>query len=188
MHAFQSTLVPIRSVEPPGHHQSLSQAVCPQPTTVNPADAFHSFLIEALGRAHGRLDGQRAHVLPAFLQQRDEVVDGQHDVTNQFILGHADVADSDTHAKHLLQLELDGRLDFGHLVGEVLVVGDGRGELSGLGKTRTEETGNLLDQGIRSDESIVLASELLDELLVLVELLQVLQKSQYMCIFSCAVS
>jgi hypothetical protein len=58
-------------------------------------------------------------------------------------------------------------------------VRDGSGELSGLGKTGSEETGNLLDQGVGGDESIVLASKLLDELLVLVELLQVLRKSQY---------
>jgi hypothetical protein len=141
---------------------------------------MHSFLVKTLGRAHGGLDGQRAHVLPALLQQGDEVVDGQHDVTNQLILGHANVANGDTHAEHLLQLELDGRLDFGHLVGEVLVVGDRRRELSGLGETRTEETGDLLDQGVRGDECIVLASKLLDELLVLVEFLQILRGNQHM--------
>lgn len=42
-----------------------------------------------------------------------------------------------------------------------------------LGETGTEQTRNLLDQGVGGDESIVLARELLDELLVLVELLQV---------------
>jgi len=43
-----------------------------------------------------------------------------------------------------------------------------------LGKTGTEETRNLLDQSLGSDEGIVLASELLDQLLVLVELSQIL--------------
>lgn len=47
------------------------------------------------------------------------------------------------------------------------------GVLRTLGQTRTQETGNLLDQGVGSDEGIVLAGELLDELLVLVQLLQV---------------
>lgn len=42
-----------------------------------------------------------------------------------------------------------------------------------LGQTRTQETRDLLDQSFRSNEGIVLASKLLDELLVLVELLQV---------------
>ena len=46
-------------------------------------------------------------------------------------------------------------------------------ELRTLGQTGSEKTGNLLDQGVGSDEGIVLASELLDEFLVLVELLQV---------------
>ena len=42
-----------------------------------------------------------------------------------------------------------------------------------LGQTRTQETGDLLDESLGSDEGIVLASKLLDELFVLVELLQV---------------
>jgi hypothetical protein len=43
-----------------------------------------------------------------------------------------------------------------------------------LGQTRTQETGDLLDQRVGSDKSIVLAGELLDQLLVLVQLLQVI--------------
>lgn len=38
-----------------------------------------------------------------------------------------------------------------------------------LGKTGTEETRDLLDEGLRGQERIVLLGELLDELLVLVE-------------------
>lgn len=44
-----------------------------------------------------------------------------------------------------------------------------------LGKTGTQETRDLLDQGVGSNEGIVLARELLDELLVLVQLLQVVR-------------
>lgn len=44
-----------------------------------------------------------------------------------------------------------------------------------LGETGTQETRNLLDESIGGDEGIVLASKLLDELLVLVELLQVVR-------------
>lgn len=43
-----------------------------------------------------------------------------------------------------------------------------------LGETGTQETGNLLDETLGSDKSIVLASKLLDELLVLVQLTEVL--------------
>lgn len=45
-----------------------------------------------------------------------------------------------------------------------------------LGQTRTQDTGNLLEKSLGSDEGIVLASELLDELLVLVQLLQVVSR------------
>lgn len=64
-------------------------------------------LVKALGRRHRSLDRQAAHVLPAFLQERHEVVDSQHDVGDQLILSHSYVANGDTHAENLLQLELD---------------------------------------------------------------------------------
>lgn len=88
-------------------------------------------LVETLGRRHGSLDGQATNVLPALLQQGHQVVDGQHDVADQLLLGHANVADGDTHAQNLLQLELDGGPDLGDLVGQVVGVGDGGRELAG---------------------------------------------------------
>jgi hypothetical protein len=42
-----------------------------------------------------------------------------------------------------------------------------------LGETWSQETRNLLDEGIGSDEGVVLARELLDQLLVLIELFEV---------------
>lgn len=62
--------------------------------------------------------------MPSLLQQRDEVVDGQHDVGDQLVLSHTDIADSNTHAQDLLQLELDGGLDLVDLGAEIFVVGD----------------------------------------------------------------
>jgi len=62
--------------------------------------------------------------LPSLLQERNEVVDSQHDVGDELVLSHANVADSDTHAQNLLQLELDGALDFVDLAAQVFVVGD----------------------------------------------------------------
>ena len=77
------------------------------------------------------------------------------------------MADGDTQAQHLLELELDGRLDLGDLLAEVLGVRDGGGELAGLGETGAEQTGDLLDEGLGGEEGVVLLGELLDELLVL---------------------
>ena len=88
-------------------------------------------LIQTLGRAHGSLDGQASDVLPSLLQQRHQVVDAQHDVADEIILGHVHVTNSHTHAKNLLQLELDGRLDLGDLGGEIFGVRDGGWELAG---------------------------------------------------------
>lgn len=137
------------------------------------AEAKETRLVQALGGRHGSLDGKTSNVLPALLEKRDKVVDGQHDVGNKLLLSHLDVADGDTHAENLLELELDGALNLVDTAGKIIGVRDGGRELSGLGQTRTQETGNLLDKSLGSDESVVLAGELLDELLVLVKLLQV---------------
>ena len=67
------------------------------------------------GLAHGGLDVQRADVLPVLLQERDQEVDSVHDVGADLLLGHADMADGDSHAQHLLQLELDGGLGLSDL-------------------------------------------------------------------------
>ena len=93
----------------------------------------------------------------------------QHDVREDLIVGHLDVANGDTQAENLLELELDRRADLGDLVLEVLGVRDGRGELAGLGETGAEQTRNLLDEGLGGKESIVLFGELLHKLLVLVK-------------------
>lgn len=131
-------------------------------------------LIQAVRLAHGALDVKRLDVLPVLLQQRDEEVDGKHGVGKELVVSHLAVTDSDTEAENLLQLELEGRLDLVDLLLEVLGVRNRSGELSSLGQTGAQETRDLLDESLRSKESVVLLGELLDELLVLVELLQVL--------------
>ena len=89
------------------------------------------------------------------------------------------MTNGDTKTENLLQLELDGSTDFVGLIGQRVIVGDGSRELTDLVKTGTQKTRNLLDQGHRSKESIVLLGELLDKLLVLVELLQVINRLEF---------
>ena len=72
--------------------------------------AIWNCLVDPEGLAHGGLDVQGAYILPVLLEQGDQEVDGVHNVGTDLSLGHADVANSDGHAQHLLQLELDGRL------------------------------------------------------------------------------
>ena len=63
--------------------------------------------------------------------RRDETGRTKHDVAEHLVVGHLDVADGDTQAENLLELELDGRADLSELVLEVLGVRDGRRELAG---------------------------------------------------------
>ncbi len=88
-------------------------------------------LVQPFRRRHRSLDGQTAHILPAFLQQADQIIDGQHDVRDQLILRHAYVANSNTQAEHFLQLKFYCRLDFGDFGGEIFVVGNWGRELAG---------------------------------------------------------
>lgn len=70
--------------------------------------------------------------------------------------GLLSVSDGTTHAKHLLQLELDGALELLNLGCHALIVGKETRELTGLVQTRTQETGDLTDDGLRGEESIIL--------------------------------
>lgn len=122
--------------------------------------------------AHSALNVERTNVLPALLQQRDQEVDGQVEVSSQLFRSHLNVTDGDTQAQNLLQLELDGRANVSDLLLDVIVVSDGGRELVHLVQLGTQDTRNLLDDGISGKEGVVLVGPLLDDLLVLVELLQ----------------
>ena len=93
-------------------------------------DTNENCLIKPLGWRHASLDDKTANILPALLEERNQVVDGQHDVAHEFLIGHTDIANGDTKAKNLLQLELDGGFHLGDLAGEILRVGDGSREFT----------------------------------------------------------
>lgn len=135
-------------------------------------------LINTGSRAHGSLNIKGLDVLPVLLEEGDEEVDAQHGVGNDFVVGHFDVADGDTQAEDLLELEFDGGLGFFDLGSQVVGVGDGGGELTGLVQTRTQETGDLLDDDVGGEEEIVAGSQFLDFLLALVQLFQVVSGTE----------
>lgn len=136
-------------------------------------------LIDTLGLAHGALDVEGANVLPVLLQQGDQEVNGKNDVLEELIGGHGNVSNGNTEAEHLLKLELDGGADFLDFGQDVISVVDDSGELADLVKSRSQNTGNNLDQAFRGQESIILLGEHLDLLLVLVELLQIIDGSEF---------
>jgi hypothetical protein len=55
----------------------------------------------------------------------------QHDIAQNLVIVHLDVADSNAQAQDLLELELDRRPYFRQLVAQVLCMSDGSRELSG---------------------------------------------------------
>lgn len=88
-------------------------------------------LVQPFRRRHRRLYRQAAHILPPLLQQRNEIIDGQHDVPDQLILRHAHIAYRHAQTEHLLQLELDCGFDFGGFGVEIFRVGYRGGEFAG---------------------------------------------------------
>jgi len=128
-------------------------------------------LIDAVYLAVRGLHVQSPHVLPILFQQGNKEIDCDTDVLDKLIGGLGNVPDGDAHAKHLLQLELDGAAKLVDLGQQVLRVGEEGGELVHLVQTG-DKTGDLTDDDLRGEESIILLAQLLDELLVLVEFLQ----------------
>lgn len=137
-------------------------------------ELYKARLVNSERRTHGGLNHQGANVLPVLLQQRDQEVSSHHDLVDQDVLLHLNVTNGNSKTQDLLQLELDGGLDILNSGVQVIVVRDWGGELTSLGQLRTQQSWNLLDQDLRSDESVVLLSQLLNQFLVLVQLLQVI--------------
>jgi len=108
------------------------------------------------------------------LEQRHQEIDGQVDVVDQLVFCHAHVSDGNVQTQDLLHLELDGGGQVEDLSLHVVVVGQEGGELASLVQTGSQQTRDLLDQRLGSQESIVLLGQLLDKLLVLVKLLQII--------------
>lgn len=150
-------------------------------------------LIDALRGSHSALDVESTHVLPILLQQRHKEVDGQNNVAGELLLCHFHMAYSHIQAQHLLHLELDGGFNLLNLGHHGLPMGQSRRELASLVQARSQDTRNLLDQGVRGQEGTVLLgckmkmkleqlslteelssgpTQLLDKLLILVQLLQ----------------
>jgi len=125
------------------------------------------------GLPHGALQVQGLDVLPVLFKKGYQEIDGQHGVGEELVLSHLNMADRNPQAEHFLELKLDGRFKIRDFCRQVIGVGDGRRELARLGKTGPEQTRDLLNQGLRRQESIVLLGQLLDQFLVLVELLQI---------------
>merc|ERR1711990_1180565 len=119
-------------------------------------------LEDALRLAHGGLDVEGLDVLPVLLEEGDEEVDGNLDVSVNLVLGHLNVGHSDTEGKDLLELELDGTTDGVDLLVGVLGVLEEGWELTELVHGRSEETRNLLHDGGRGKEEVVAVGELLD--------------------------
>jgi len=131
------------------------------------------------GLGHGRLDVNSLHVVPALLEEGDQEVDGHHDVLSQLVVGHTLGADGGVEAGDLLELPFDGGSVVLNLDVDGLVVGNDLGEHTNSVKNGAANNGDLLEDGIGSQQHGVLLGPLLDHLLVLVVLLEVIKGDNF---------
>merc|ERR1711915_419440 len=103
-------------------------------------------------------------------------VHSEMDILDKFVLAHSNISNSDRQTQNLFHLELDGCLEIVNLLPQVIIMGHQSWELSRLVQTGSQKPRNLLDEGIRSNESIETLSQLLDFLLVLIQLLQIVSR------------
>jgi len=114
-------------------------------------------------------------IVPALLEHGDKEIERHHDVLAELFLSHLLVTDTGGEAGDLLELELNRRAGVVDSLGNGLLVRDGGGEHTNTVKNGTNNGGDLLEDGIGSEEKGVLLGPLLDDLLVLVELLEGVQ-------------
>merc|ERR1711941_263573 len=139
-------------------------------------------LVESDSWAHGGLDVERSHVLPLLLEERNQEVDAHVDVLDQLIVVHGHITDGNSQAQHLFHLELDGGLHLANFSDHVVTSAQNTWELTRLVQTWSQQSRDLSDQSVRSQESVVLFGELLDHFL---SLLSFFKSSTDMCSMPC---
>ena len=118
-------------------------------------------------------------VLPLLLEEGSEEVEGHGDVLSDLFVGHLGGGDGDVKAGNLLQLPLDGGLDIIDLLLDWLDVSHWLWEHTNSVKDWTEDSWDLLDEGVGGEDESVLLGPLLDKFLVLVELLEVIEGGEF---------
>jgi hypothetical protein len=126
------------------------------------------------GGTHCSLDVDLTNVLPLFLEETGQEIGSKLSVDTNLLAIHRNISDGNIKTHNFLHLELDGGLNLINLFLHVFATSKQGGELSGLGKTRTQQTRDLFDHVVRSKEEIVFLGKLFDHLLVLVKLFQIL--------------
>merc|ERR1719219_539000 len=100
-----------------------------------------------LGRSHCALDVESSHILPVLLQQRDEEVNGQSDILVKFFCRHLNMTNAHSKNQYLSHLELDCGFCFFNPSHQGISVDNWGREFSSLVQTRTQNSGDLTDEG-----------------------------------------
>lgn len=131
---------------------------------------------------------QRLDVLPAFLQQRHQEVDGHIEVLPDIFRGEFSGSHGGAHTQHFFQLEFDGLLDFVAFGLHGLAFRDAEREFPDFHESIAQKLGNLLHQRLGGEESIVRFRPTFDQLLFFVEFLEAFHVNAVDVRFACVVT
>merc|ERR1719326_1428357 len=109
--------------------------------------------------SHGGFDVEGPDVLPLLLQQRNQEIDGHVDVLDQLIVVHVDITDGDGQAQNFFHLEFDGLFHFFDFGNHIVSLGQNGWKLTGFVQTWSQQSRNLSDQSIGSQECVVFFGE-----------------------------
>merc|ERR1719326_1556401 len=129
--------------------------------------------------SHSGFNMKRSNVLPLFLQQGNQEIDGHVDVLDQLIVVHVDITDGDGQAQNFFHLEFDGLFHFFDFGDHIVSLSQNTWKLTGFVQTWSQQSRNLSDQSIGSQESVVFFGELFDELFILIEFFQVIDRNMW---------
>ena len=133
--------------------------------------------------SHGGFDVERPDVLPLFLQQGNQEIDGHVDVLDQLIVVHLDITYGNSQTKDFLHLEFDGSFHLFDFANHIVSLSQDTWKLTGFVQTWSQQSWNLSDQCIGGQESIVLLGKFLDKLLILVEFFQIFNRHVWNSVF-----
>ena len=97
---------------------------------------------------HGSFDVDSSDILPTFLGERDQEVNGLDKVSLDLIGLHGLFADGDLDIDNFFKLEFDGSFKSIMYIGDVVTLSDGLWGLTSLDKGSSHGSDNGLHQGV----------------------------------------
>ena len=109
---------------------------------------------------HGSFDVDSSDILPTFLGEGDQEVNGLDEVSLNLISLHGLFADGDLDIDNFFKLEFDGSFKSIMYISDVITFSDGLWGLTSLDEGSSHGSDNGLHQGVRGEENFIFSRPL----------------------------